>query len=92
MSVDDFLTDFLAVVLHEEGAPNPRGLAEKAADQIRKAHLVNSDHLALLERQRRIYELRCLGMTVPSLAERFGISIPTVKRAIRHQIQVKRIA
>lgn len=38
--MSDFLTDFLASILAEEGCPNPREVAAKAAADLRKFKII----------------------------------------------------
>ena len=68
----------LAEVLAAQGL-TPRQIARVQADIDR-------------ERTRcRMYELRAV-MTVPAIALRFGVSVNTVKRAIREQLEMRRHA
>lgn len=70
----DFLTDFLASILQEQGCPNPGQVAEKAAADLRRARLV--DRWALLRAQ--IQADPCRDYKV--IRERYGCPISFIYR------------
>lgn len=90
--MEDFLTDFLAILLHEQGVANPREVAAKAADDLRRAKLVDPKREHVVKRRIRIYDLRCSGIPVRIIAMRMNICEALVKREISAEIRRRRVA
>lgn len=88
---DDFLTEFLCLVLAAEGAENPRRLAETMAADLRRARVIDDKRMELLERNRRIYNLRAVaGVTEALVAQRFGLKPRMVRYIVRCQLLLRR--
>lgn len=88
----DYLTEFLTVILREQGVENPHDVARKAADDLRRAKLVDRTREDVVSRRVRIYELRVTGMPVSVLAIRFGICQALVKREVAAELKRRRLA
>lgn len=86
----DFLTDFLASILKEQGVQNPVQVAEKAAEDLRKSRIVDQKHIRTVELHRKIDQLRGLGYERREIADRVGRTPETVDRIVREQLQIRK--
>lgn len=89
---EDFLTEFLACILQEQGIQNPHLVAARAAADLRKAKLVDPKREYVVRRRIRIYELRCSGLPVKTIAIRMNICEALVKREITVELRRRRVA
>lgn len=90
---EDFLTELLEAILHEQGVEDARGVAQRAAADLRKARVVDDRMMEILERNRRIYNLRAVaGVSEALVAQRFGLKPRMVRYIVRRQILSRRIA
>lgn len=88
----DYLAQFLETTLAGEGVADPRGLAEKAAADLRRARLVDPELIHRLERNRRIYDLRMAGIPEHSVAVSFDLTSRMVRIIVRDQMKTRRVA
>lgn len=87
----DFLIDFLATCLKEQGVEDPEVVAERVASDLRKARIPRKDmHIA--ERDLRIYELRGKGVSPMVVAERLEMTSRAVQKANKRVMVSKRTA
>lgn len=89
---EDFLTEFLACILQEQGIQNPHLVAARAAADLRRARIVHEEPVSRAKRRIKVYSLRCQGLTVEAIAERMGVHIATVKRMVSEEITIRRSA
>lgn len=89
---DDFLTEFLSLLLAEQGIQNPRQVAERVAHDLRRVRIVHEEPVTRAKRRIRVYGLRCAGLTVEAIAERMGVHAATIKRYVSEEIAIRRSA
>lgn len=86
----DFLTDFLASILQEEGVSNAREVAAKAAADLRKARFVDQGRVESLELHHKVDTLRGSGVSASAIAIRFGINRSTVHKIVQEQMGARK--
>jgi len=87
----DFLTTFLASILHEQGCPNPREVAQKAADDLLRAKLADPKRVEVVEKHRKIDLLRAQGVSCTDIAVRLGMTRPAVSKIVTEQLELRRV-
>ena len=78
----DFLVDFLASILAEEGVADPVGLAKKAALDLRKAKVVDQRRLKTVALHRQIDTLNRQGVSTAMIAVRLSLHRCTVAKIV----------
>ena len=86
----DFLTEFLATILHEQGVENHIQIAQRAAADLRKAKIVDQRHLDTIALHRKIDELRAKGIPSSEIAKRFNLTRQTVSQIVRVQFVARK--
>lgn len=87
----DFLTDFLASILKEQGVQNPVQVAEKAAEDLRKARIVEQKRIDTVEMHRKVDALRSIGVPCSAIAERLNLKRESVSRIVRKEWELRRL-
>lgn len=78
----DFLVDFLASILAEEGVSNPVLLATKAAHDLRQAKVVDQRRLKTAALHRQIDTLNQHGVPTAMIAVRLGMHRTSVANIV----------
>lgn len=88
--MSDFLTDFLAVILHEQGVENPHEVAEKAAADLYKVKVVDHRRVDTVAKHRKIDQLRGQGVSCADIAKRLDMTREAVARIVTEQLELRR--
>ena len=85
-----YLESLLRDVFQAQGNPNAERDAELAARELRKRNLIDEAKEDRMERDKRIDDLRGRGIAIPVIAVRMGVSESTCKRAVFHQLRIRK--